>query len=205
MFILEVLVTIGLRISRIFLQKKKTLSNKTEEQYNKAIAKCRDIFVKKTKDYGTSWRILRPASLTDQIFIKAKRIRSIETSKENKVGESIENEFVGIYNYCIMALIQLEHESSVDESLEVDQVVSWYDEMAERTKQLMLKKNHDYGEAWREMRIPTFTDLILQKLLRIKSIQDNDGKTLISEGLDANFQDMMNYSIFALIRKDENA
>ena len=144
-------------------------------------------------------------SLTDQIFIKAKRIRSIEESKENLVGESLDNEYIGIFNYCVMALIQLTYNPSVDEELETKQVVEWYDHITEDTKNLMLMKNQDYGEAWREMRVSTYTDLILMKLLRIRQIEDNEGKTLISEGLDANFQDMMNYAIFALIRKEEAA
>jgi hypothetical protein len=187
------------------LQKKKTLSNKTSQQYDQALKKCRDIFEKKTIDYGTAWRILRPKSLTDQIFIKAKRIRSIEESNENLVGESLDNEYVGIYNYCAMALIQLEHNTNFEEPLEAEQVIKWYDAATQNTKDLMLKKNQDYGEAWREMRVSTFTDLILMKLLRIRQIEDNEGKTLVSEGLDANFQDMMNYGIFALIRMEEVA
>lgn len=185
------------------MQKKKTLSNNTSEQYDKALSRCREIFEKKTIDYGTAWRILRPESLTDQIFIKAKRIRSIEISKENKVGESLDSEYIGIFNYCVMALIQLEHETDIDKPIANETVIQWYLEITENTKKLMLKKNHDYGEAWRDMRVSTFTDLILMKLLRIRQIEDNKGKTLVSEGLDANFQDMMNYAIFALIRKDE--
>jgi hypothetical protein len=185
------------------LQKKKTLSNNTSTQYDEALGKCRDIFEKKTKDYGTAWRILRPQSLTDQIFIKAKRIRSIEESNQNLVGESLENEYIGIYNYCVMALIVLEHQPDSEEEIPADQVIAWYRDLTQKTKDLMLRKNQDYGEAWREMRVSTFTDLILMKLLRIRQIEDNEGKTLISEGLDANYQDMMNYAIFALIRKDE--
>lgn len=179
------------------------MSNKTSQQYDAALAKCRDIFTKKTTDYGTAWRILRPESLTDQIFIKAKRIRSIEESKENLVGESLENEFIGIYNYCVMALIQLKHDVGESTDLDAPTATTWYDEVTQSTKDLMLKKNQDYGEAWRDMRVSTFTDLILMKLLRTKQIQENDGSTLISEGIDANFQDMMNYAIFALIRKEE--
>jgi hypothetical protein len=187
------------------LQKKKTLSNKTSQQYDQALNKCKEIFEKKTIDYGTAWRILRPQSLTDQIFIKAKRIRSIEVSNENAVGESLDNEYIGIYNYCVMALIQLLHNTNFEENIPEAQVIDWYGEITAQTKDLMLKKNQDYGEAWREMRVSTYTDLILMKLLRIRQIEDNEGKTLVSEGLDANFQDMMNYAIFALIRMEEAA
>lgn len=181
------------------------MSNKTSQQYDRALNKCKEIFEKKTIDYGTAWRILRPQSLTDQIFIKAKRIRSIEESNENLVGESLENEYIGIYNYCVMALIQLAYNTNFEEEIEAKTVIDWYRTITQQTKELMMKKNQDYGEAWREMRVSTFTDLILMKLLRIRQIEDNDGKTLVSEGLDANFQDMMNYAIFALIRKEEVA
>lgn len=187
----------------IFVQKKRTLSNKTSEQYDRALSRCRDIFEKKTIDYGTAWRILRPESLTDQIFIKAKRIRSIEVSQQNLVGESLDNEYIGIFNYCVMALIQLEYNTDYEKEIPAEQVIQWYSEITNATKDLMLMKNQDYGEAWRDMRVSTFTDLILMKLLRIRQIEDNEGKTLVSEGLDANFRDMMNYAIFALIRKDE--
>jgi hypothetical protein len=205
MFILYCLTCISIRNSRILLQKKKTLSNKTSQQYDHALNKCKEIFEKKTIDYGTAWRILRPQSLTDQIFIKAKRIRSIEESNQNLVGESLEGEYIGIYNYCVMALIQLDYNTDFEADLPKEQVITWYNTITENTKDLMLKKNQDYGEAWREMRVSTFTDLILMKLLRIRQIEDNSGKTLVSEGLDANFQDMMNYAIFALIRKEEVA
>ncbi len=181
------------------------MSNKTSQQYDSALSKCKTIFENKTLDYGTAWRILRPMSLTDQIFIKAKRIRSIEESNENIVGESLDNEYIGIFNYCVMALIQLKFNPSVEDELDTKQVFDWYNLITTETKDLMLKKNQDYGEAWREMRVSTYTDLILMKLLRIRQIEDNDGKTIISEGLDANFQDMMNYAIFALIRKEEAA
>ena len=168
--------------------------------YDKAIALCRDIFKKKTYDYGTAWRILRPSSITDQIFIKAQRIRSIEEKQENKVGESIESEFIGIANYCIIALIQLEMNGDDEMELEADLVMTKFEEKVNHCKELMIKKNHDYGEAWRDMRTSTFTDLILMKILRIKQIEDKEGNTLISEGTDANFSDMLNYAIFALIR-----
>lgn len=168
--------------------------------FDQAIAQCRDIFEKKTYDYGTAWRILRPISITDQIFIKAQRIRSIEDKGTNKVGESVENEFVGIVNYCAIALIQLGLKES--DKLEMDPavVLQHYDKQAQACKTLMLNKNHDYGEAWRDMRVSTYTDLILMKILRTKQIEDKGGETLISEGIDANFSDMLNYAIFALIR-----
>ncbi|MBR9861053.1 DUF1599 domain-containing protein [bacterium] len=168
--------------------------------FDKAIGICREIFEKKTFDYGTAWRILRPSSITDQIFIKAQRIRSVEETGENKVGESIESEYIGIANYCIIALIQLS--LSDEKSLELDknEVMQKFDAEVEKCKNLMLKKNHDYGEAWQDLRVSTFTDLILMKILRIKQIEDKSGKTLISEGTDANFSDMLNYAIFAIIR-----
>lgn len=171
---------------------------KTINQYNREISKCRQLFESKNKDYGTSWRILRPMSITDQIMIKALRIRSIEETKENKVGESIEDEFIGIYNYSIIGLMQLKYWNNPTE-FSFDEIMRFYDEELEATKQLMLKKNHDYGEAWREMRVSSFTDLILMKINRTKQIEDNKGQTIVSEGIDANYKDMMNYAIFALI------
>lgn len=168
--------------------------------YDKAIGLCRDIFEKKTFDYGTAWRILRPKSITDQIFIKAQRIRSIEEKQENKVGESIESEFIGIANYCVIGLIQLELNGDEEYELPAEEVMKMYESKVAECKALMSNKNHDYGEAWREMRTSTFTDLILMKILRIKQIEDKAGNTLISEGVDANFSDMLNYAIFALIR-----
>ena len=168
--------------------------------YDKAVALCREIFQKKTHDYGTAWRILRPSSITDQIFIKAQRIRSIEEKQENKVGESIESEYIGIANYCIIALIQLDLDDTAEVEMNKDEVIALFEQKVKECKDLMIKKNHDYGEAWREMRVSTFTDLILMKILRIKQIEDKDGNTLISEGTDANFSDMLNYAIFALIR-----
>lgn len=170
----------------------------TINQYNREISKCRHLFESKNKDYGTSWRILRPTSITDQIMIKALRIRSIEETKENKVGESIEDEFIGIYNYSIIGLMQLKHWNNPT-GFSFDEIMRLYDEEMEATKQLMLKKNHDYGEAWREMRVSSFTDLILMKINRTKQIEDNKGQTIVSEGIDANYKDMMNYAIFALI------
>jgi len=172
----------------------------TLEQYDQALAKCRDIFLKKTKDYGTAWRILRPKSLTDQIFIKAQRIRTIEETGENKVGEDVSSEYIGIVNYCIMAQLQLEMGVSDETELYYERAESLYDSKAQETRNLMIMKNTDYGEAWRDMRVSSLTDLILMKILRTRQIEDNDGKTLISEGLDANYMDMMNYAMFALIR-----
>ncbi len=177
--------------------------DKTVLQYDSIITKCREIFTKKMKDYGTAWRILRTSSLTDQIFIKAKRIRSIEDKGINKVGESIDNEYIGMINYSLMALIQQELGITETDDTNHETVLASYDKQFEATKQLMLDKNHDYGEAWRDMRVSSLTDLILMKILRIKQIEDNEGKTLISEGIDANFQDIINYSVFALIKLEE--
>ena len=171
----------------------------TSEQYQQIIHACREIFLKKTKDYGTSWRIARPASLTDQIFIKANRIRTIQETGENKVGESIEGEFGAMVNYCVMALIQLRAPKELPLELTETEAVKWYDEVIAEAVALMEKKNHDYGEAWRDMRVSSLTDMILIKLLRIKQIEDNNGKTLISEGVDGNYFDILNYSVFALI------
>ena len=175
----------------------------TSAQYDQAIQKCVDLFKKKTHDYGTAWRILRPSSLTDQIFIKAQRIRTIEEKGESKVGEGIEDEFVGIINYSLMALIQLELPSDAPLELQAENAIALYTEQAQITKELMMNKNHDYGEAWREMRVSSFTDLILMKILRIKQIEDNSGKTLVSEGIDSGFRDMINYAVFALIQMSE--
>lgn len=173
--------------------------NQTEEQYTKVINVCRDIFVKKTKDYGTAWRILRPSSLTDQIFIKAQRIRTIQETGQNKVGETIDGEFVAIVNYCIMAIIQVVETELNEMELSPEVATKLYDHYAITAKDLMLKKNHDYGEAWRDMRVSSLTDLILMKILRVKQIEDNKGATIISEGIDANYYDMLNYAVFALI------
>lgn len=173
--------------------------NQTEEQYTKVINVCRDIFVKKTKDYGTAWRILRPSSLTDQIFIKAQRIRTIQETGQNKVGETIEGEFVAIVNYCVMAIIQVVEKDLNELEIAPERATQLYDHYATSAQELMMKKNHDYGEAWREMRVSSLTDLILMKILRVKQIEDNKGATIISEGIDANYYDMLNYSVFALI------
>ena len=171
----------------------------TSQQYDAIISICRDLFTKKTKDYGTAWRILRLPSLTDQIYIKAQRIRSLQKNEVRKVDEDETSEFIGIINYCIMALIQIEKGIADQPDLNYDEAVALYDAKIALTKQLMEDKNHDYGEAWRDMRVSSLTDLILQKLLRVKQIEDNKGKTLVSEGIDANYQDMINYSVFALI------
>jgi len=177
----------------------------TSEQYDSIIKICSDIFTKKMKDYGSAWRILRTTSLTDQIFIKAKRIRSIEEKGMSRVDEGIKSEFIAIVNYCIMALVQLELGYNENTELDFDEAVNLYQKHFLSTKKLMEDKNHDYDEAWREMRVSSITDLILMKLLRTKQIEDNGGKTLISEGIDANYQDMINYAVFALIRIEEGS
>lgn len=171
----------------------------TNTEYTNVINVCRDIFTKKTKDYGTAWRILRPSSLTDQLFIKAQRIRTLQETGENKVGEGIEDEFIAIVNYCIMAMVQLKENELEELELSADKAVALYDKYADQAFALMEKKNHDYGEAWRDMRVSSLTDLILQKIFRVKQIEDNQGETIMSEGIDANYFDMLNYSVFALI------
>ena len=173
--------------------------SKTNTEYTNVINVCRDIFSKKTKDYGTAWRILRPSSLTDQLFIKANRIRTIQETGDNKVGEDVEDEFIAIVNYCIMAIVQLNEKELVELELPHEQAQELYDKYAKEAYELMQRKNHDYGEAWRDMRVSSLTDLILQKILRVKQIEDNKGKTIISEGIDASYFDMLNYSVFALI------
>ncbi len=176
----------------------------TESQYNSIIQEAQIVFGKKTRDYGTAWRILRVPTLTDQIMIKAQRIRSIQEKGEQKVEDSIRDEFIGIVNYCIIALIQMNAIES-DAPLEVgDKVLGWYDDEVEQIKELLFAKNHDYNEAWREMRVSSMTDIILMKLLRIKQIENNDGQTEISEGIAAGYQDIVNYSVFCLILLDEN-
>jgi hypothetical protein len=173
--------------------------NITSQQYDSVIAICRSLFINKMKDYGSAWRILRLPSLTDQIFIKAQRIRSLQENEVRKIDEDETGEFIGIINYSIMALVQLELGVVDQPDLNVEEATLLYDEKVKLTKDLMEAKNHDYGEAWREMRVSSLTDLILQKLLRVKQIEDNKGKTLVSEGIDANYQDMINYAVFALI------
>lgn len=171
----------------------------TSRQYDAVINECRHLFEAKTRDYGTAWRVLRTSSLTDQIFIKAQRIRTIETTGENKVGESARGEFVGIVNYALMALIQMEIPDESRMEIPLDEALQMFDHQSQVTKDLMLAKNHDYGEAWREMRVSSFTDLILMKLLRIKQIEDNSGHTTVSEGIESGYRDIVNYAVFALI------
>ena len=173
--------------------------SQTSLEYTNIINVCREIFSKKTKDYGTAWRILRPSSLTDQIFIKAQRIRTIQETGVNRVGESIDAEFIAIVNYCLMAIIQVREKDLDEVEINPDLAISLYDKYSTEAFDLMMKKNHDYGEAWRDMRVSSLTDLILMKILRVKQIEDNNGLTLISEGIDANYFDMLNYSVFALI------
>ena len=173
--------------------------SKTSQQFDQIIKKSSTLFEKKMKDYGSAWRILRLPSLTDQIFIKAQRIRSIQNNQVQKVEEGIVSEFLGILNYSIIALIQIDRGVVDQADMDVEEALSAYLNFAQESKKLMQDKNHDYGEAWREMRVSSLTDLILQKLLRVKQIEDNKGKTLVSEGIDANYFDMVNYAIFALI------
>jgi len=174
----------------------------TSQEYDNVIAICRQLYSNKMKDYGCAWRILRLPSLTDQIFIKAQRIRSLQENEVRKIDEDETGEFIGIINYSIMALIQLDLGVAALPDLDTETAIEYYDAKVKLTKELMEAKNHDYGEAWREMRVSSLTDLILQKLLRVKQIEDNKGKTLVSEGIDANYQDMINYSVFALILMD---
>lgn len=178
------------------------MATNTSTEFDSVIAVCRSLFLKKTKDYGTAWRILRPSSITDQIFIKAQRIRTLEEKKVSKVGEDITSEYIGIINYCVIAMIQLELTPEDPFELGYDQVEKLFDEKIVANKELMFAKNHDYGEAWRDMRISSLTDLILMKILRVRQIEDNLGKTLASEGVNANYQDMLNYAVFALIKMD---
>ena len=181
------------------LTQRYTEMSNTSQEYDKVIAICRQLYINKMKDYGSAWRILRLPSLTDQIFIKAQRIRSLQQNDIRKVDEDESGEFIGIINYSIMALIQLDLGVVEQPDLDLAKATELYDAKVALTKSLMEAKNHDYGEAWREMRVSSLTDLILQKLLRVKQIEDNQGKTIVSEGIDANYQDMINYSVFALI------
>jgi hypothetical protein len=169
------------------------VETQTSNEYKEVIARCKELFRKKTLDYGTAWRILRLASLTDQIFIKAQRVRSIQEKGNQKVNDPIVDEFVGIINYCLIALIQI---SLADE----EQLEPLYDHWASATQALLENKNHDYGEAWRDMRVSSMTDIVLMKLFRVKQIEDNQGATLVSEGIEANYQDMINYAVFCLIK-----
>jgi hypothetical protein len=176
----------------------------TDQQYDRVINSCKDIFLKKAKDYGTAWRVLRTISIVDQIFIKAQRIRTIQVKGFQKVADDTAGEFKGIINYAVIGLIQLELPADVPEEMELTEVSAHYDRQIEATKQVMQDKNHDYGEAWRSLSQESFVDLILMKLLRIKQILANEGKTLISEGIDANYHDIINYAAFALILLKEN-
>ena len=175
----------------------------TSKEYQTIIVRCRELFEKKMKDYGAAWRILRLPSLTDQIFIKAQRIRSLQMQTTRKVDEGEVSEFIGIVNYSVMALIQIKLGVSEQVNMNLEVALKEYDEQIQIIFELMLNKNHDYGEAWRDMRVSSLTDLILQKLLRVKQIEENQGKTLVSEGIDANYHDMVNYAIFALIHLKE--
>lgn len=175
----------------------------TSKQYDQVIEQCRQLFVNKMKDYGPSWRILRPRSVTDQIFIKAKRIRTLEISQTSMVGEDIWSEFIGIINYGIIGLIQLKLGFSDVIDIDKERALQLYDKYIAETKQLMIAKNTDYGEAWRDMRVSSYTDLILTKIQRTKEIENHNGETLVSEGIDANYQDMINYAVFALIKHNE--
>lgn len=174
--------------------------DKTTTEYKQVISFCKELFSRKTRDYGTAWRILRLPSITDQIFIKAQRIRSIQEKGVQKVNDPVKDEFVGIINYCIIALIQLQLGDSDKLELKYEELEPLYDKAVEETFNLLQNKNHDYGEAWRDMRVSSITDIILMKLLRVKQIEDNAGKTLVSEGVKANYQDMINYAVFAMIK-----
>lgn len=172
----------------------------TSTEYDAVINTCKGLFIKKTIDYGTAWRILRPESITDQIFIKAQRIRTLEEKKISKIDEDITSEYIGIVNYCVIAMMQLDSGPETPIEIDAGEVSRMFDDKVKETKDLMFAKNHDYGEAWRDMRISSLTDLILMKILRVKQIEDNKGQTLASEGIKANYQDMLNYSVFALIK-----
>lgn len=175
----------------------------TEQEFDKAIEACRDIYTKKLHDYGAAWRIMRPSSITDQIFIKANRVRSIEIKKETRINEGIRSELIGIVNYSIIGLIQLDYGHSDEADMDAETATKLYDKYMQKAKDLMIAKNHDYDEAWRSMRSSSYTDLILMKLYRTKQIEDNNNQTLISEGIDANYMDMLNYAMFGIIKMDE--
>lgn len=177
--------------------------NNTEQQFSEAIAQCRDIFAKKLHDYGASWRIMRPESITDQLLIKANRIRSLELKGVSLVGEGTLPEFIALVNYGIIGLIQLQVPFSDKKDMSADQAIALYDKLMGETHALMLRKNHDYDEIWRKMRVSSYTDLILTKLMRVKEIEDNDGTTTISEGIDANYMDIINYAVFGIIKLTE--
>lgn len=176
------------------------MNEKTHQEYWQVITHCKALFEKKTRDYGTSWRVLRLPSLTDQIFIKAQRIRSIQEKGTQRINEPVRDEFIGIINYCLIALVQMELDANSPMDLSFEQLEPMYDKAIDETFTLLESKNHDYDEAWRDMRISSITDIILMKLLRVKQIEDNEGRTLVSEGVKANYQDMINYAVFALIK-----
>lgn len=180
------------------------LIKKTTQEYNEVMNTCKTLFEKKTRDYGTAWRILRLPSITDQIFIKAQRIRSIQEKGKQMVDDPIKDEFIGIINYCLIALIQMQLEESASLDMTFEELEPYYTKASRETLELLQHKNHDYGEAWREMRVTSITDIILMKLLRVKQIEDNNGRTLVSEGVKANYQDMINYAVFALIKIGES-
>ncbi len=175
----------------------------TIQEYNAIIARCKTLFKDKTIDYGTAWRILRLPSITDQIFIKAQRIRSIQEKGTQKVEEGIQNEFIGIINYCVIAMLQMELGSSKEMEISWEKLEPKYDQIVSETRNLLTDKNHDYDEAWRDMRVSSMTDIILMKLMRVKQIEDNQGKTIVSEGIKANYQDMINYAVFCLIKESK--
>lgn len=179
------------------------MKDNTSAQFDEIASECKKIFKAKAQDYGLAWRILRPSSLTDQIYIKAQRIRSIDEKKTQRIDEGIEPEFIGIVNYSVMALIQLQLGTTDKIDMGVEQALQLYDKYMKESKDLMTSKNHDYGEAWRNMKLSSITDIILMKILRIKQIEDNEGKTTVSEGLEANYHDMLNYAVFALIKLSE--
>ena len=181
------------------------MKTQTVSEYNQVIDHCKELFKKKTQDYGTAWRILRLPSITDQIFIKAQRIRSIQEKGNQKVNDPIADEFVGIINYCIIALIQISYQNDTRLEIPFSELEPFYDHWVEATRSLLEDKNHDYGEAWRDMRVASMTDIILMKLYRVKQIEDNQGKTLVSEGIEANYQDMINYCVFCLIKLNYHA
>ena len=178
-------------------------TTKTDKEFKEAMAECRDMFAKKLKDYSASWRIMRPSTLTDQLFIKAKNIRSFEISGESRVGDSVKSDFMALINYGIIGLIQLEKGFSDRVDIDSDEALALYDKFAKESYELMLKKNHDYGEAWRDMRVSSYTDFILTKIARIKEIEDHNGKTLVSEGIASNYMDIINYAVFGVIRETE--
>ncbi|MBR9919503.1 MAG: DUF1599 domain-containing protein [Bacteroidetes bacterium] len=187
----------------VYLRQTNPFVEKTLNQYDRQLDICRQLFLKKNQDYGTAWRILRPASLTDQIFIKASRIRQIQETGAKRVDEPVSDAFIGIVNYGILALIQLSLPADSPLEMPADDVASLYEKEIDQTRQLMIDKNHDYGEAWRDMRISSLTDLILMKLIRVRQIEDREGKMLVSEGLPGNYRDIINYALFALIKLEE--